>query len=129
MAYRVLIDGATLSVKVGTQLTEKGDVTVTRSVIGRAGQVIEQELADEFVERLEAGEEHANSLVERISAQEVDQLKEASEPPPVDYESMHVDDLAKLVDERGITIEEGSGANGNIIKDDYVAALKADDES
>jgi hypothetical protein len=45
---------------------------------------------------------------------------------PVDYAELSKDELQAEVDRRGITVE-GSGANGNVVKDDLVAALEADD--
>jgi hypothetical protein len=44
----------------------------------------------------------------------------------VDYDSQQVDDLQAEADRRGIEVE-GTGADGNVLKKDLVAALKADD--
>jgi hypothetical protein len=45
-----------------------------------------------------------------------------------DYESQPVEDLEAEAKRRGLEVE-GTGANGNVLKADLVAALKADDES
>lgn len=47
---------------------------------------------------------------------------------PVDYEDFGLDDLASLAEARELTVP-GTGANGNALKKDYIAALKADDDS
>lgn len=44
------------------------------------------------------------------------------------YESMTVDDLHEMADTRGLTVD-GTGANGNVLKSDLVAALEADDRA
>lgn len=44
----------------------------------------------------------------------------------VDYESKSVEALEELADERGLEVE-GSGQGGNVLKQDLVDALRADD--
>ena len=45
-----------------------------------------------------------------------------------DYNSLSPEELDRLVEERDLKVE-GSGANGNVLKKDKVAALQADDAS
>jgi pyruvate/2-oxoglutarate dehydrogenase complex dihydrolipoamide acyltransferase (E2) component len=53
----------------------------------------------------------------------------ADAPPAPDYASMTAVELRRLLDERGIVLEEGSGAGGGIVKADLVAALVAADKA
>lgn len=43
------------------------------------------------------------------------------------YQDMTVDELKALATQRELEIE-GSGSNGNVLKEDYIEALEADDE-
>jgi hypothetical protein len=51
-----------------------------------------------------------------------------AEPPKTDYADQHVDELRAEVEKRGLEVQ-GSGADGNVLKKDLVAALEADDRS
>jgi hypothetical protein len=51
-----------------------------------------------------------------------------SSDAPETYREMQVDDLQAEADSRGLTVE-GTGANGNVLKEDLVTALEADDAS
>lgn len=44
-----------------------------------------------------------------------------------DYKDMTVDQLKALVEKRDLTVE-GTGSNGNVLKEDYIEALEAADE-
>lgn len=81
------------------------------------------------------------AVAERLIARGV-AVREGEKPDPVeeapvedtvaveeitgDYESHLKDDLQGEADRRGLEVE-GTGADGNVVKDDLVAALEADD--
>lgn len=44
------------------------------------------------------------------------------------YDKMSVEDLQSEIDSRGLEVE-GTGANGNVLKRDLIAALEADDST
>jgi hypothetical protein len=54
--------------------------------------------------------------------------KDTSSDEPVDYESWTSEALAEEAARRGLTVE-GTGANGNVVKADNIAALEAADEA
>ena len=63
-----------------------------------------------------------------------DQLKrlraagaKVSEQESEDYSALSKDDLEKEAAERGLEVE-GSGADGNVVKDDLISALEQSDE-
>ncbi len=66
MSWRVLANGAMLEVATGTHIAGEREIEVTTTAIYRAGQVIKGELARSFVERYDANEDFARSIVERV---------------------------------------------------------------
>lgn len=87
MAWRVLQSGATLDIVQGQRTLPNGtkqDITAT--VIGREGQILRNantepaELESTFVERYDAGEEVATSLVERVEVSKDDDGNEVVTP-------------------------------------------------
>lgn len=67
------------------------------------------------------------SVVEAEEAQAATDAQESAGESKVDYEVYTVDELKELSDQRGLD-PEGSGSNGNVLKEDYIAALEADDQ-
>lgn len=59
-------------------------------------------------------------------AEETGESVPESDSDTVDYDKKSVEELEDEVDRRGLEVE-GTGADGNVLKKDLVAALKADD--
>lgn len=93
-----------------TEITDSQGNTTTVAIRrdGRAGEVIS--LTASEAARLEA----------------LDAVVPADAPST--YREMSVDDLQAEADSRGLTVE-GTGANGNVLKEDLVGALEAHDAS
>lgn len=61
-----------------------------------------------------------------INGEPHDAFGNAVEAEPEGYAAQTKAELAAEAEERGLTIE-GTGADGNVLKDDLIAALEADD--
>lgn len=74
---------------------------------------------------------HAGDTI-TLTAAESERLVALGAVVPADadktYGEMTVKELQAEADERGLTVE-GSGANGNVLQEDLLTALKADDEA
>ncbi len=133
MAYRLKKDGQVVHVYRSTTLSPRGqEIHLTRGVVGHAGQVFE-ELPPHVADPIEAGE--MDDLWEIVDleaeAQATSPSSKKADPGPPDprakYEAMKNEELQKLVVDRGMEVT-GTGAQGNIVKDDMISALVADDE-
>ena len=71
-----------------------------------------------------AGQAVAPELLDAYAAQTGTEVSAA--PAAASYDSLSVEDLNAEVARRGLTVT-GSGKDGNVLKSDLVAALKADD--
>jgi hypothetical protein len=105
--YRVSIAGA-------SYLKHKVDVGPD----GQDVEVVTRELAL-FGQEIELTDREAKRLID------LEAVKPAKEP--LSYEEMKVPQLKDLVTERGIEVQ-GSGADGQALKDDYINALRVYDQ-
>lgn len=65
--WKAKVDGAVLEIVIGEDTTGQGlPRLVTRGIVTQAGKLIDKPLSPQFVERWEAGEEHARSLVDKV---------------------------------------------------------------
>jgi hypothetical protein len=120
------VHGLTLSTKQGNSL-----------FLNPGERIAAAEVSDDYVARLEEGsvrELGQANLLELTpqewhgEAPEQEVIGPDTDPSGDDegYEGQTVDELKALADSRGLEVE-GSGAGGNAVKADYVAALEADD--
>jgi hypothetical protein len=75
--------------------------------------------------QIKGGQAVPPDLIDAYNA-EIGNAPASDQGEPVDYDSQQVDDLQAEADRRGLEVE-GTGADGNVLKKDLVAALKADD--
>ena len=75
--------------------------------------------------------EFLGRTVERIAPVDTDVSGEVPEDSPTDYSDWTVKELEAEIEARGINHDSivGTGANGNVLKEDRVRALEADDEA
>lgn len=103
--HNVVVDGETIRLKQGDEYPDS--------------------LPAEVRERLEEVENRPSGAEPDLTAEDETPV-EASDPITGDYGSHPKDDLQVEADRRGLQVE-GTGADGNVVKDDLVAALEADD--
>ena len=82
-----------------------------------AGQAVPPDLVDAY--RAAVGDEAAAQTPGQAAG---------SAPSQPDYESQAADDLQAEAERRNLTVE-GTGANGNVLKKDLIAALRASDSA
>jgi hypothetical protein len=68
-------DGATIHVYIGEDDFGRGKVELTRAEVYSAGETIRGDLPPSFIERLEAGEEYANSIVALVQGEASDEAR------------------------------------------------------
>jgi hypothetical protein len=73
--------------------------------------------------QIKGGQAVPPDLIDAYNA-EIGNAPASDQGEPVDYDSQQVDDLQAEADRRGLEVE-GTGADGNVLKKDLVAALKA----
>ena len=118
-----------------------GSVSLGRvvGVNSEGGEILE---FDVFVPGQNVPDEYVAPVLDRMKGDPEDHLwtlLEGSESPRAaavaddgddedSYGKMSAEDLQSEVDSRGIEVE-GTGANGNVLKRDLIAALEADDNN
>lgn len=107
-------------VSLGRVVAQVGeDVRMGDERIFMAGALVPDNYVPETMSTLfDAGDEHVSSFLEQYSGD--------SDSP---YKALDTAVLDELIAQRGITIEKGTGAGGNVIKKDKVAALDQYDET
>lgn len=130
--FRLLKDGKIVPVHQEPFDNHGTVVYQTRSEVGYAGQVfpvvgsvLEQEILDgEHEGTWEIVEDEPDLEPETEVSQDAHLHGEDVHEHRTDYEDMKPDDLMVLTRDHDLTVE-GTGAGGNVLKKDYVAALVA----
>jgi hypothetical protein len=107
-------------VSLGRVVAQVGDdVRMGDERIFMAGALVPDNYVPQtMIDLFDAGDEHVSSFLEQYSG--------SSDSP---YKGLDTAVLDELIATRGITIEKGSGAGGNVVKKDKIAALDEHDKT